>query len=85
MSTKINVNDSVWVKLTDAGKLIHRREHDAMRQQFPSLGRYKPPKQYPGGYAKFQMWELMQYFGPHISLGAAVPFDTEILLTEPQP
>ncbi len=80
-----NVNDSVWVRLTDAGKLIHRREHDEMRKRVPSIGRYQPPKSHPGGYSKFQLWELMQIFGPHISIGSEVPFGTEILLTEPLP
>jgi len=80
----VNVNDSVWVKLTDAGRLIHRREHDELRKQVPSLGRYERPKKYPGGYVKFHLWELMQLFGPHIIMGAPMPFSTEIRFTEPQ-
>ena len=75
-----NINDSVLVKLTDKGREIHRNWHEELRRQVPTYkGTYLPPKEDENGYSRFQLWSLMNYFGPFCSLGLEVPFDTEIL------
>ena len=74
-----NINENVWVRLTQSGKLIHRRQHDELRKEFPSLGRYRPPYADAAGYTRWQLWDLMQTFGPHITLGGDPPFHTDIM------
>jgi hypothetical protein len=83
---KFNVNESVRVKLTDEGRAILRRNHDELYAMLPSHVRqeypYTPPKENMWGYVEFQMWQLMKEFGPHISMGSLVPFETEIEIIE---
>jgi hypothetical protein len=76
---KFNINDYVRVRLSNGGKLTHRRQHDELRKQFPSIGKYVPPKVDSDGYSRWQLWSLMQTFGPAISLGSEPPFETEII------
>lgn len=77
---KLNVNDTVKVRLTNSGKLAHRRAHDELRRQFPKLRKYSPPKTDADGWSEWQLWHLMQAFGPVISLGSEPPFETTILV-----
>lgn len=77
-AVKFNINDYVWVRLTDAGKIACRRQHDELRRQYPMIGKYVPPETDAQGYSRWQLWQLMQTFGPSISHGSPVPFDTEI-------
>lgn len=74
---KFNINDSVKVKLNDRGREILKQQHELL---FKDIPRYKftPPREDAEGWSKWQMWDLMQTFGPHISLGSKVPFETEI-------
>lgn len=80
---KFNINESVRVRLSNSGKLIHRRQHDELRTQYPSIGKYTPPKTDAQGYSRWQLWSLMQTFGPSISLGTEPPFETEIIFEAP--
>lgn len=73
-----NINDYVWVRLTQTGKLIHRRRYDELRREVPSLPKYRAPLPDAAGYTRWQMWELMQTFGPHISMAADPPFHLDI-------
>lgn len=75
-----NVNHNVRVKLNQRGLDILKAEHDDLRESFPKLGPWKPPTVDSEGYSTFQLWALMQTFGPHVGLGMQVPFDTEILI-----
>jgi hypothetical protein len=79
-----NVNLPVWVKLTDLGRRIHREQHaDLMRGVRVEMA-YSPPAEDGDGWSKWAMWELMSTFGPHMTLGMDVPFDTNISLDEPK-
>ena len=78
-----NINEYVWVRLTQSGKLIHRRNHDELRRQFPCLERYRAPLPDSAGYTRGQLWDLMQTFGPHFSLGGEPPFHTDIMFEQP--
>lgn len=64
-----NINDVMYVKLTDYGR------------QLMASDRY-PVTKVPDkdGYTKWQMWELMQHFGPQCGLGQTLPFETTILV-----
>ena len=82
---QFNVNDSVRVKLNDRGVKILRERHDELRKRLPSVGNFTLPAVDENGWSKFQLWDLMRIFGPHISLGMVTPFDTTIEIPEPAP
>ena len=73
--TKFNVNYHVYVRLTDHGREIYRkywRQFSTKESSAPSLTVDET------GWSKFQLWELMAIFGPHIFSGGTVPFETTI-------
>lgn len=76
----VNVNDRVKVKLTETGKQIHRAGHEKLMKELPIKIRYPyiPPKEDEEGYAVFQMWWLMNLFGPYMSVCEEPPFETTI-------
>lgn len=76
---EININDSVKVKLNETGMYILRENHLKLKESFPNLGEFNDARD-EDGYMKFQLWDLMQTFGPHIDLCHAPPFDTTIIL-----
>ncbi len=76
-----NFNEYVRVQLTDHGKALHRKRWDDLftakqREKFKLT--YSPPTEDADGWSSFQLWELMQIFGPHISLGYTMPFASTI-------
>ena len=75
-----NVNDYVRVRLTETGLAIHKALHDDLMAQLPNASTlvYEPPKVDAEGWSRWQLWHLMQDFGPHILMGAKAPFETEI-------
>lgn len=77
-----NINDDVYVKLTDYGRKIHREEHIKFWGKLPKLSHptYDPPKEDSDGWSKWQMWSLMKEFGNHIGMGKPNVFDTTIKL-----
>ena len=77
-----NINDHVWVKLNEIGIGILQKENEYFQERIPNYGEFKDPRN-SEGYAKIQLWDLMQRFGPHMRLGSMPPFDTEIILVEP--
>jgi DNA-binding MarR family transcriptional regulator len=78
---KFNVNNCVRVRLTDKGREILRQNHDALwkgrREYTPTVTEDED------GWSKWQLWALMQEFGPHMWLGGVVPFETEIEVLAP--
>ena len=77
-----NVNDYVKVKLTEKGKYIYRHNLDDLNETIRGLGG-EPlipiELEYDDeGYAKFQLWHLMEIFGKHLFNGCEVPFNTTI-------
>ena len=79
---KFNLNDYVYVQLSDKGFDMHR----AFWEPF-SNGNYCPPKVSACGlWSKFQMHELMHVFGPACWIGSNMPFvTTEIFLESDAP
>lgn len=73
-----NINNYVRVKLNDQGRKICKDYHDNLFKNSRMKPEYTPPAEDDDGWSKWQMWELMQKFGPHIYLGGEVPFDTQI-------
>jgi hypothetical protein len=69
-----NINNFVYVKLTQRGRDILRANHD----NHAKISEYEPPKEDSEGWSKWQMWELFANFGHHWYLGMDVPFETTI-------
>jgi hypothetical protein len=77
-----NINDYVAVKLTDTGRAELKRQHDELREKFPSMDEYTPPKEDDEGWCKFQGWVLMNTFGHMTRMASAPPFETTIKVIE---
>lgn len=66
---KININDCVVFKVTDAGEEVIRRYVLAGNAHPVWNDPISSPLRHPGEY-KMQMWEFMKAFGPNMALGA---------------
>lgn len=66
---KINLNDIIKVKLTDAGKDVYYHQYDELNKHYG--GEFVKPR-FPdvdeGGFTELQLWDFMQVYGPHISI-----------------
>jgi hypothetical protein len=71
---EVNVNDYVKVKLTEKGHEILKSQHDELREYASYLGDYIEPKTDDAGFTKFQLWTLMETFGPYIGMCKSPPF-----------
>jgi len=83
---KFNINDEVRIKLTDEGRERHRAQHDALMNRIPASARfdYRPPVEDSEGWSKWQLWVVMETFGPHTHLGSRNCFDTTIEIPDPK-
>lgn len=66
---RINLNETVKVRLTDLGKEIYYHRFDDLNNK---QGRttLKPtfPKVDENGYSTFQLWQFMELYGEHIGI-----------------
>lgn len=76
---KFNVNQYISVRLTDYGREYLRLRFVELEERYNLDLEYTPPVEVDG-WSTFQLWELMESFGPIIGLGAKLPFETEIIL-----
>ena len=68
-SCLMNINEYVWVRLTDAGYERHTP------YSWDEAG---------NGWYRFQLWDLMAIFGRHLHIGSTPLFeDNEIHLAKP--
>lgn len=73
-----NLNEYVYVALTEAGKKYLALHYAEFKESFERLNHTPPTDR-----SEFQLWELMQIFGPYMHLGMQVPFENnEIRFTE---
>ena len=82
---KFNINNNALVQLTDRGRKLHREDHYSFwhaARPGVEAPEYRPPKEDENGWSRWQLWELMQAFGPHISVGSHPPIATEIVIEE---
>ena len=77
-----NVNQYVYVKLTDTGIEELKRQHEEIKSYAPSLGEFKPPIVDDAGRSKFQLWRLMESLGHLCRIGFDAPFDVDIKFEE---
>ena len=73
-----NVNNYVSVKLTDLGRAHHRADFDRWTAVLLKKPAYNPPKEDAEGWSRWQLWHLMEMFGPLVHLGAMLPFESTI-------
>lgn len=66
--TQHNFNDTVWVRLTPAG----REALADYWSEYPPKYRGSPREE--DGWSEFQLWELMQIFGPHMYMAGQQVF-----------
>ena len=82
---RFNINNYIKAKLTKRGHEIHRANYARLFagylvEKYP----YAPPAEDADGWSKWQAWDFMSTFGPHMGCGSDVPASTEIIiLVEP--
>jgi len=74
----LNVNSTVRVKLTDHGRAVHAKDHADCWGSAGVIRPYTPPKEDAEGWSRWQLWVLMQTFGPHTYLGGRPCFEADI-------
>lgn len=80
----INVNETVWVKLTKTGEQFLKRQHDIASRDPQTITKpFKLPKTDDDGYSQWQLWSLMETFGGAFNLAIEPPFDTTIYFESP--
>ncbi len=75
-----NLNHYVRVKLLPKGFELWRAHFSYMPPEWQKPLAHYQAQVDEAGYSKFQAWEFMQVFGPHIHLAMTGVFETEILL-----
>ena len=73
---KVNINDMIKVKLKVDGVKIYAER--GLKYGLPE----RLPQIDQDGYTQFQMWDFIQLFGEHMSLGIILPFDSDIIIGE---
>lgn len=66
---RINLNESINVRLTDIGKDIYYHQFDELNERCGKIV-CKPsfPKEDADGYTQFQLWHFMELYGEHIGV-----------------
>ena len=66
---RLNLNDTIKVKLTDWGKEIFYHQNDKLNQ-IANKEICKPhfPKEDKNGYTNFQLWEFIELYGAYIGM-----------------
>ena len=71
-----NINDTLLLKLTDVGRLQYAKHYVAFEMSPPPL------KLREDGSAAFVVWEAMRIFGPALSMGGPLMFETSVWLEQ---
>lgn len=66
---RLNLNDSIKVKLTEHGKDIYYHQYDRLNNAFgKQLCKPSMPKVDEDGYTTFQLWCFMELYGVHMGM-----------------
>lgn len=66
---EINLNDIVYVRLTDYGKDIYYHRYDELNNHIGhELIKPHFPEEDKCGYSKFQLWDFINIYGPYINM-----------------
>lgn len=82
MPNTINLNDTVYVQLTDHGRDIIKRQREALNKKYPHFN-LKTEKDEVNGWSSWQLHSLFQTFGDIIHVGGHNPFNLDISLVDP--
>ena len=77
-----NLNQMVRIRLTDFGRECMRRNHDRLYANHKNPPDPLPVKEDADGWSEWQLWCVMEEFGPYIHNGMNNPFETTIRLIE---
>lgn len=84
----LNLNDYVWVKLTDKGRAmlteLDARWSTLFASSFGRLAVAQKQEADFDGWSQWQLWVLIETFGQAIHMGSEPPFETTIRLTAPE-
>lgn len=87
LPAKVNINRVVKIKLTKEGLDVLKEQHKELYSSIPIYAKglrevpeFTPPKEDKDGYTHMQLWWVMQRFGPYITVGSELLFETEIIL-----
>lgn len=73
-----NLNEYVRVKLNERGLEILRANHARLFERVPQAGPFVEPAKDADGWSRFQGWEIMRDFGPHMKMASPPPFEPTI-------
>lgn len=78
---EFNINDHVYVKLTDVGKERLKKNYVEYCDHLRSMGGSYPfefslPTEDENGWSRWQLWELMNEFGSHLYTGCPTYFES---------
>ncbi|MDQ0492754.1 hypothetical protein [Paenibacillus brasilensis] len=80
---KINFNEYVKVKLTETGLKILREQCNELNSYIGQRGGSKVfgihNKTDDEGYTRFQIWDLINTFGTHLTMGLPEPFESTMI------
>lgn len=69
MMQKINLNDTIKVKLTPYGAEIYYKQFDKLNKQYEKeICKPCMPMIDKDGYTKFQLWHFIELYGEHIGI-----------------
>lgn len=81
-----NLNDAVFVKLTDLGYQrladLHNRFLGKIRNWEARTPEYYKEQADANGFSRFQAWDFIQKFGPVTGLAMPDYYDTSILINK---
>ncbi len=78
-----NINEMVWVRLTDHGRAILQAGIKRQRALHPGVN-FKMPAEDADGWSRWQLWTLMAQLGPHIEMTKVQnPIETEMRFAVP--
>ena len=69
MMQKINLNDTIKVKLTPYGAEIYYKQFDKLNKQYEKeICKPHMPQIDKDGYTEFQLWHFIELYGEHIGM-----------------
>ncbi len=80
---RFNVNGCVRVRLTDHGREVLRRDHEAFWREHGVVRPYSPPAEDAEGYSRWQLWVLMEKLGQYQGVAMPLVFEPEMIFEVP--
>lgn len=77
-----DLNQNVEITLTKLGQQIIIAEREKLKLIWPKNDWSIHKNWNEQNKVKWQLWEVFELFGEHISLGGSLPFETEITLLD---